>query len=286
MRRAADLKLFQDRDKNWVTYGELVQAMRDVKADDCDVLLVHTDLSFGLPTRELKRKELVAVLYDAICELGVKTLVFPTFTFSYGNREDYDVKNTKCKMGMINEYVRKLPEAVRSEDPLMSVCVVGEKKELAEVSGSKSLGEGSFFDRFHNTENTRIMFFGAQLAQCHTQMHYVEEKLRVPYRYDMEFEGHIIDAEGVSRPDKHILYVKYRDVLPCVPPTFEEELIRDGSFIKKKVGNSSIACFTEQAAYDKEVEWLTKDVNCFLTEPYDSKPLVKEYSYGNVTTVQ
>ena len=100
MRRAADLKLFQDRDKNWVTYGELVQAMRDVKADDCDVLLVHTDLSFGLPTRELKRKELVAVLYDAICELGVKTLVFPTFTFSYGNREDYDVKNTKCKMGM------------------------------------------------------------------------------------------------------------------------------------------------------------------------------------------
>ena len=135
MRRAADLKLFQDRDKNWVTYGELVQAMRDVKADDCDVLLVHTDLSFGLPTRELKRKELVAVLYDAICELGVKTLVFPTFTFSYGNREDYDVKNTKCKMGMINEYVRKLPEAVRSEDPLMSVCVVGEKKELAEVSG-------------------------------------------------------------------------------------------------------------------------------------------------------
>ena len=38
MRRAADLKLFQDRDKNWVTYGELVQAMRDVKADDCDVL--------------------------------------------------------------------------------------------------------------------------------------------------------------------------------------------------------------------------------------------------------
>ena len=61
--------------------------------------------------------------------------------------------------------------------------------------------------------------------------------------------------------------------------------MRDYS-LKKKVGNSSIACFTEQAAYDKEVEWLTRDVNCFLAEPYDTKPLVKEYSYGNVTTVQ
>ena len=168
MRRAADLKLFQDRDKNWVTYGELVQAMRDVKADDCDVLLVHTDLSFGLPTRELKRKELVAVLYDAICELEVKTLVFPTFTFSYGNREDYDVKNTKCKMGMINEYVRKLPEAVRSEDPLMSVCVVGEKKELAEVSGSKSLGEGSFLIVF-TTQRIRESCFS--VPSWHSAIH-------------------------------------------------------------------------------------------------------------------
>lgn len=249
-------------------------------------LLIHTDLSFGLPTRELKRKELVEVLYDAICELGVKTLIFPTFTFSYGNREDFDVKNTKCKMGMLNEYVRKMPESVRSKDPLMSVCVIGENKELAKVSGNKSLGEGSFFDRFHHTKNARIMFFGAQLPQCHTQMHYVEEKLRVPYRYDMKFEGNIIDENGVSTPDAHILYVKYRDVLPCVPPSFEQELIDEGLFLKKKVGNSSIACFTEQAAYDKEVEWLTRDVNCFLAEPYDTKPLVKEYSYGNVTTVQ
>jgi hypothetical protein len=102
----------------------------------------------------------------------------------------------------------------------------------------------------------------------------------------MEFEGNIIDENGVSRPDKRILYVKYRDVLPAVPPSFEQELIDEGLFLKQKVGDSFIACFTEQVAYDKEVEWLTKDVNCFLAEPYDTKPLVKEYSYGNVTTVQ
>lgn len=286
MKRDSSLKLFQARDKSWVTYGDLVQAMREVKADDCEVLLVHTDLSFGLPNRELKRKELVEILFDAIREMGVNTLVFPTFTFSYGNREDYDVINSKCKMGMINEYARKRNDAIRSEDPLMSVCVIGEHKELAEVSGNKSLGEGSFFDRLHQTPNARILFFGAELPQCHTHMHYVEEKLRVPYRYDKEFEGHIIDKAGKVREDKHILYVKYRDVQPCVPPTFEKELIEQGLFLKKPVGNSSVSCFTEKAAYDKAVEWLTRDVNCFLAEPYDTKPLVKEYAYGNVTTVQ
>lgn len=286
MKRESNLKLFQSRDKSWVTYGDLVCAMRDVKADDCEVLLVHTDLSFGLPNREFKRKELVEILFDAISELGVGTLIFPTFTFSYGNREDFDVRNTKCKMGMINEYARKRPDAIRSEEPLMSVCVIGDHKELAEVSGNKSLGEGSFFDRLHHTSDARILFFGAQLAQCHTHMHYVEEKLRVPYRYDMEFEGHIIDCDGNVREDKRILYVKYRDVLPCVPPAFEQEMIEEGLFLKKEIGNSAVSCFTEKTAYDKAVEWLTRDVNCFLAEPYDTKPLVKEYSYGNVTTVQ
>jgi aminoglycoside 3-N-acetyltransferase len=148
VKREENLKLFQDREKNWITYGDLVRAMKEVKADDCDALLIHTDLSFGLPTRELKRKELVEVLYDAICELGVKTLIFPTFTFSYGNREDFDVKNTKCKMGMLNEYVRKMPASVRSKDPLMSVCVIGENKELAKVSGNKSLVREVFLTAF------------------------------------------------------------------------------------------------------------------------------------------
>lgn len=286
MRRDSGLQLFQTRDKSWVTYGQLVDAMYSVKANDCEVLFVHTDLSFGLPNRQLKRKELVEILFDAICELDINTLVFPTFTFSYGNREDFDVTNTKCKMGMINEYARKRPDAIRSEDPLMSVCVIGEHKELAQISGNKSLGPGSFFDRLHQIPNSRILFFGAKLPQCHTHMHYVEEKLRVPYRYDKEFEGHIIDKNGKIRKDRHILYVKYRDVLPCVPPEFEEELVAQGILLKQRVGDSSVSCFTEKAAYEKTVEWLTRDVNCFLAEPYDTKPLVKEYSYGNVTTVQ
>lgn len=286
MKRDENLLLFQTRDKQWITYGDLVSAMRKVKADDCDILLIHTDLSFGIPSREWKRKELVEILYDAITELGVKTLVFPTFTFSYGNKENFDVVNSKSKMGMLNEYVRKRPDAIRSLDPLMSVCVVGENKELAVVSGNESLGPGSFFDRLHKAGNARIMFFGAQLGQCHTHMHYVEEHLRVPYRYDKVFHGHIIDYEGNCIEDERILYVKYRDVMPGVPSTFEEELINENLYLKEKVGDSFISCFTEKAAYDKVVEWLQRDVNCFLLEPYDTKPLIKEYSYGNVTTVQ
>lgn len=286
MKRENDLKLFQSKENGWVTYGMLVEALKSVKANECEVLLVHTSLLFGTPNKELKRQELAEILFDALSELNVNTIIFPTFTFSFGNREDYDVRNTKCKMGILNEYARKREDAVRSEDPMMSVCVIGDHKELAEVSGNKSLGEGSFFDRLNHTPNVRILFLGASVSACHTHMHFVEEKLRVPYRYDKEFTGNIIDANGNMREDKHILYVKYRDVLPSVPPTFEEELIKEGIELQTKLGDASVSCFTEKEVYDKTVEWLERDVNCFLAEPYNTKPLVKEYSYGNVTTVQ
>lgn len=87
MRRDSELKLFQARDKSWVTYGQLVQAMRDVKADDCDVLLVHTDLSFGLLNREIKRKELVEILFDSFVSWKLVHLYFQLLLLVMGTEK-------------------------------------------------------------------------------------------------------------------------------------------------------------------------------------------------------
>lgn len=286
MLRDSELKLFKYENNKWVTYGEIVQALIDVDADKCEVLFLHTELSFGTINPNIKRKELMEILYDAISELKIKTLVFPTFTFSYGNKENYDVKNSPSKMGMFNEYARKRPDSIRSLEPLLSVCVIGENKELVKVNGNHSLGKGSIFDNLHNIDNVRILFFGTRVGQCYTHMHYIEEKLEVPYRYNKEFIGKIIDYDGKTYEDNRILFVKYRDIIPVVPEKFEEILIEKGILKKIKLGNSSISCFTEKESYEETILWLKRDVNCFLGEPYNTKPLVKEYRYGNVTTVQ
>lgn len=286
MKHDEDMKIFQYGDNQWVTYKNIVDSLKSVGADQCDVLLLHTGITFGLPARELKRGELMSVLYDAINELQIKTLIFPTFTFSFSNHQVYDVKESKTKMGMLNEYIRKQSEAVRSIDPLMSFCVIGENKEIIKTEGKASLGKGSVFDNLHHTDNVKILFFGAKLEECFTYQHYVEEQLRVPYRYDKTFTGTIIDNSGEEYEDKYTLYVKYKNVVPFTPPQFEEELIKNGYFMKRKLGNSYVSCFSEQDAYRETKRWIDEDVNAFLAEPYDTKPLVKEYRYGNVTTVQ
>jgi aminoglycoside 3-N-acetyltransferase len=285
MKHDGDLAVFQC-DENIITYRDIVDSLRAVDAHKCKVLFLHTGISFGIPVKGMKRNRLMEILYDAIEELEVDTLVFPTFTFSFSNRENYDIRNSRTKMGMLNEYARKLPEAVRTMDPLMSFCVIGKNKELANTNGSQCLGKGSFFDNLHHTEDVNICFFGTHLEECFTYQHFVEKELNVPYRYDMDFTGDVIDTEGNISRQTATLFVKYRDVVPCTPPEFEQSLLKKGIYKKVVLGHSHVSCFTEKDAYAETAAWLKKDVNAFLAEPYDSKPLVKEYSFGNVTTVQ
>ena len=280
-----DIKLFQYQKDKWVTYNQLFEALKKVEADKCDVLLLHTAMEFGVPDSTMKRKELTEVLFDLICKLGVKTIVFPTFTFSFANGEDYDVVKSRTPMGMLNEYVRKRKDAIRSLDPLLSVCVIGENKDLACISGNKSLGKGSFYDKLHQTDNVKIAFFGVDEILCNTHLHYVEEYVQVPYRYNLAMSGKIIDKDGKIYNDVHELFVTYKSVVPSVPRDFYNELQQENKMKKIMVGNASISCFDEENLFEKELQWLEKDINCFIAERYDKYPLVKDFPYGNVKAV-
>lgn len=279
-------QLFRYGNNRWVTCDDVRAALRSVHADECKVLFLHTELSFGILNPQIKRKQLCEILFELIMELGVETVVFPTFTFSYGNHEDFDVRTTPSKMGLLNEYARKRPEAMRSVDPMMSVVVFGKNKELLNVTGIKSLGEGSIFDNLHKTEGVRFLFLGTRLGMCGTHMHYVEEALRVPYRYDMDFYGKVTDYNGNTTEDHRILYVKYRDILPSVPLSFEEGLVAEGKLEYCPLGATYVFSITEKNMYSACAQAMTENVNAFLAEPYDTHPPVKDYHYGNVTTVQ
>lgn len=285
MSNMMNVRLFQYGNQ-WITNGDILNALKEVDADKCDVLLLHTAMEFGALSREIKRRELNEIMYDLIKQLGVNTLVFPTFSFSFANKEDYDVRQSKSKMGMLNEYIRKQDEAVRSLDPLMSVCVVGENQELAQVSGDSSLGEGGFFDRLHHTSNARIAFLGVDEIICNTHLHYVEEQLQVPYRYHLSMNGNVIDYDGNVIPKQQKLFVTYKHVTPGANRAFYDELTAKGQMKKVFLGGSSVSCFKEEDVYELEKQYLQKDINSFLVEPYDKYPLIKEFTYGGVDSVR
>jgi len=260
--------LFRRGDGQWVTLADLIQTMRTVGAHDCQVLYMHTGLSFGQPNPELSRSELLDTIYQAVRSLGVRTVCVPTFTFSFCNGEDYDVDRSKSRMGALNEYIRRRPEAIRSLDPLMSVAVVGEDRDLVENLGHESTGTNSTFDKLSRRSGVKFLFLGVRLGDCFTYMHYLEWREKVPYRYNRDFVGKIMQGNR-SYDDTYTLFVRYRNVKPGTGSYVYEGLLAErGALRAAPLGDNSIRCVSESDARELYIELLRKTPSFFIERPF------------------
>ena len=201
-------KLFYDADNNLYTVNQLKEYLLQIGANDCESLFIHSDVMFGKPAEGFKKKEYLNTLFQLLSSLGVNNLIVPTFTYSFPNHEDYNIISSKTSMGAFNEYVRKLEGRFRTDDPLLSVSVPDQLKFLFNHVSNHSLGEGSALDIIHHMNDVKFLFFGAEMADCFTYVHYVEKMMDVPYRFDMPFEGKIIYSDGEVKYRKQIIHTQ------------------------------------------------------------------------------
>lgn len=251
-----------------ITAASLLTALRSAKADECDLLYIHSDLSFGTPNPALKRSELLACLMETIGKLGVATIMFPTFTFSFCNNEIFDREKTRSRMGALNEYARKLPQSVRSSDPLLSSVAIGSNLDPVKKIGTASIGTNSTFDILHKTPNVRFLFFGVRLYLCFTYTHYVEVQLGMPYRYSRDFSGTLIE-NGQAREASFSLFVRYQGVEPTQTDYFEQYVLDKNLALKIPCGDGWITTIREEDGFSAAADCLATNPNCFLSHPYD-----------------
>lgn len=283
MKYKASKQLFEYQGRE-ITYGDIVSALHKVRADECDILFVHSDISFGHIAGGMKRKELMDALVGALLEMDDSTIMFPTFTFSFCNREDYDRELSRTAMGMLPEYVRKRPDAYRTDDPIMSVTMLGDRTGFEGMDGESSCGIGGIFHQLHRSgKQVKFLFFGTSPMKCFTYLHYVEEIKQVPYRYTRKFTGNIItDGKAVSKSVN--VYVRYKDVQATLPAGFYDDLLHGGIAKATVLGGSEITLVDERKAYEYISGLIDRDPYVFAILPV-SGVLEKEYTYGGVTTM-
>lgn len=279
-----EIKLFRTKNGTWITNQDLLRTLEKVDAHKCSILCMHSELSFGIPNPDLRREELLRTVYEIIQELNIETLCVPTFTFSFCNGEDYDILNSRSKMGALNEYIRKLPTAKRSRDPLLSFAITGGNADLVDKIGRFSIGLQSTFDLLHHKKDVKFLFFGARLYKCFTYIHYVEERNAVPYRYNRNFTGTIVDGYH-KREETYTLFVRYNNVIPTSEDKFEKYLM-DHNLMKKKVcGDATIASIDESTAYEAISSKIKEDINYFLAQPYPQNNLDKSFIAKNMVAL-
>lgn len=233
------------------TKQELTEAIKAVGVKTGDLVFCHSNVGYlGMPEGAKNKNEALQVILDSILDvIGEQgTLAVPTFTYSFSSGEMYDPLNSPSNCGMFSEYVRCLPSSIRSNDPSVSVACIGRLAlDMTKDLPENSYDSNGFFGRFYDNGG-KILNINFDAGS--TFLHFVERELSVPYRFDKEFTGQIVE-DGIIKKSKSIIWVRDLDVEGSEAnfERFNSVAVSKGLYKKQSVGRGSIGSITASNAY-------------------------------------
>ena len=170
-------------------FSDLKKIINKINLKNSDTAYIAGNIfNFGLDVTEVSKfnEHLYKYVKKKIEPSG--NIVVPTATLNliYTN-EIYDKRKTKSyMMGVFSEYIRNLKHSHRSDHPLWSFSGIGKNvKKIFNNTSMSAYGEGSIFHKLLD-ENTYFISLGKPNTSI-VMIHYVEQIIGVPYRYNKEF---------------------------------------------------------------------------------------------------
>lgn len=143
-------------------------------------IIIHSSLiSFGRISAA--PEEIYALIRSKIASDA--TVFAPSFTLNLAEEDVFNATETPSYgMGILSEYIRTLPGAIRANNPMHSYCAIGPNARILEqASESLSFGPQSCFERML-TLDPHLLLLGCPFHNGATHIHQVEAELGVPYR--------------------------------------------------------------------------------------------------------
>ena len=252
--------------KTRVTKEDILRGLREVGLSEGDVVLVHSSLSaFGHV--EGGADTVIDALLETVGESG--TVVVPTFDWGHAHKAErvtFDVRNTSCKkeMGIIPETFRLREEAKRSTHVCHSVAAIGPHTDAVIDEGKSSFGEGSTFHRLYD-HDAWCLLLGVEFTSC-TELHAVEEFMRVPYRYHRDYVGStVILEDGTEVPSEALEFLRlegYRNDFGKM----REVLELHGVLRTTHIGDALVTNVRIRDIFDITREYMEEDIGFLLDE--------------------
>ncbi|MFA5878078.1 MAG: AAC(3) family N-acetyltransferase [Candidatus Staskawiczbacteria bacterium] len=258
--------IFKTEEKDF-KFKDIVDVLKKAGIKRGDVLMIHADLGrFGKLGKITNKDEFADIFIEAFRQVVGEegTLIVPTFTYSFCNNEVYDPDNTPSKVGLFTEHLRKKEGAFRSIHPIFSVAAIGKRsKELTTNLSKSSFGKSSIYDKLRGIKNSKYVIFGVDYFAS-TQIHYIEEKLKVPYRYVKKFKGKIRKRNKVYS-DEYEYFVRRLDE-ETVPDfsKIEKHLFSAGFLKKVPLGNAFVGVVKISDICRESTVMFRKDPKSFL----------------------
>lgn len=185
------------------------------------------------------------------------TILVPTFTYSFTKTNYFDPLNTKSEIGNFSESMRKIIK-IRTYHPIFSFAIYGKKKKnFMNSDNNDCFGEKTIFNQILK-ENVKIICLACGFNSI-TFAHFLEQKMKVPYRFNKKFYGHLVLK---SKKTKIILNYFVRRLRDKHTPNFSKikslaNLNNQITFLK---GNRMISSsIYAQHFYELGIDLLKKD---------------------------
>lgn len=209
----------------YISYQKLPSILKIEKGD---VILLTSDITDLFLQCQANGEILdVNILLDnfqkAIGEEG--TLLIPTYNWGFCQGKAFDYKKTPSKTGAIGNVALRRKDFTRTKHPIYSFAVWGKDAiKLAEMDNIESFGPDSPFAYLEQVDAKNV-FIGASLRNSFTYIHYIEQKLKAPYRFSKVFRSHYIDQDKVDTVRDYSMYVRDLDLdVVCAPNPFVDIL--------------------------------------------------------------
>ncbi len=213
----------------------------------------------------IEMKSLAGAVIEAILDVIGKegTLVVPTYSYSFGRGEVFDVDNTPSTIGDFPEVFRHRAGVIRSRDPMLSHAAIGPAAEALVRNISQSCcGEGSVFHRLRQHDG-KICTLGVSLYYA-TFLHHIEECAAVPFRFVKPFRGLVREA-GNDRAETWTYFAAPLGLPNCAKnPMPMERIMRAAGLAKiAPVGRGEVMTIRARDYFDEGMRqfridpWLT-----------------------------
>jgi aminoglycoside 3-N-acetyltransferase len=188
--------------------------LNDLGLSQGDTIMLHADLRvFGII--EDNAKDLISLLLDIVGKEG--TIITPSFTFSFP--EDFDLKNSLTTTGAISRLFSNEAQVQRLPDGMTSYYLIGNNaKTYINNWSNSSYGAGSIPDQMIK-DSGKILQFGTDIL---SYIHYLEEKVGVPYREIKRFYGQIVD-NGKTYDSYTDFYARMSNVEKIIPDPIRKQ---------------------------------------------------------------
>lgn len=187
-----------------LSHEQLSSSLHSVGIRQGDGLLIHSALQMlGRPVGGLQM--VLDVIFENIDPEG--TIAVPTFPFTFNRGIDFDPLTTPSKgVGAFSEFVRQLPNALRTTHPMQCLAILGRHaSDLVQSDTLSAFDDGSAFDRMVNL-GFKLLLLGADI-QAASIVHYSEQRAKVPYRYWKDFSGRVKNGD-TWQPRTYRMFVR------------------------------------------------------------------------------